>query len=89
MYSRHSFQATSTKLSEESSAFETAWRSAGSRDAYAHFVRAVRGPRPLACFRLSSGNSGGTGGVEASNGSRALVHDWGLRRLCKMSILLR
>jgi hypothetical protein len=33
---------------------------------YAQFTAAARGPRPLACFRLSSGNSGGTGGCEAS-----------------------
>ncbi|KAJ4992124.1 hypothetical protein SVAN01_02445 [Stagonosporopsis vannaccii] len=61
-----SFWATSTKLSEESSAFETAWQSAGSRDYYTVFTSTICGPRPLACFSLSSGNSGGTGGAEAN-----------------------
>src|SRR5690242_4965099 len=60
------FWSTSTKISEESSAFETAWHSAGSRVDYAVLTSTIRGPRPLACFSLSSGNSGGTGGVETS-----------------------
>lgn len=71
----------STKLSEESSAFETAWQSAGSRKPPCPIHQRCPRAKTTGLLQALKWEQRWHWWIRSEQGSRTLVHDWGFMRL--------